>query len=380
MRRPVWLLLIASLAIAYPLAIALAISIGSTFEAALVAAATVYAVVGALIVWYRPGNAIGRLFVVLGLAIPLSIIGSAYGQVGLPGAAWASWSSSLAFAVIFGALLIFLPLLFPTGRYLSDRWRRFGQFAAGLLVAIGLLLALSPGELDCCPGTQNPIQLPQLDPVVGIIPFLFPVVVATALVAMTSLVLRFRRSRGVEREQLKWFTLAVGWICLVSIVGAFASVGLIAENQLAPVIMYPSGVAAIGLAVGVAILRHRLYDIDVIIRRTLVYGALSVILAALYVAAVLALQALLSGWTGGDTLAVAVSTLVVAAVFRPLRSRIQRGVNRRFYRSGYDAARTLETFGARLRNEIDLDSLSAELSAVVQTTMQPASLSVWVRR
>jgi hypothetical protein len=206
---------------------------------------------------------------------------------------------------------------------------------------------------------------------------LAPVVFAASLAA---LVVRFRRSRGVERQQLKWLAFAgaipVAAFALSFVLGSFVSGGLLLDA------IFVTGFAALMLipvAVGVAILRYRLYEIDRVISRTLVYGSLTVVLGAAYAGLVLAGQAVFSSFAGGSNLAIAVSTLVVAALFLPLRSRVQRVVDRRFNRHRYDAQQTLEAFGSRLREQVDLATLTGELRGVVEETIQPSHVSVWLR-
>jgi asparagine N-glycosylation enzyme membrane subunit Stt3 len=200
---------------------------------------------------------------------------------------------------------------------------------------------------------------------------------ASAPAAVASMIVRFRRSHGVERQQLKWFTTAAA-LLLLDFVLSFLLSDVIGEEASWAFIAL--GLLGVDLAVAIAILRHRLYDIDVVIKRTLVYGSLTVMLAATYFALVLGFRFVLQPVTGKSDLAVAASTLAVAALFRPLRTRVQHVVDRRFFRSRYDAELTLEGFAAQLRNELDIDSLGTDLRHVIATTMQPAHVSLWLRR
>jgi hypothetical protein len=238
---------------------------------------------------------------------------------------------------------------------------------------------LGPGELDHFESVKNPFAIESADALLEQIANVGLVLgFATLLASASSLVLRFRRSRGLERQQLKWVAAAAALPAagLVSGPALFWWIPAI-EGVWEPVFLLV--LAAIPITAGIAILRYRLYDIDLIVRRTLVYGVLTASLAGLYFAIVIALQQVFSGFAGGSDLAIAGSTLAVAALFRPARRRIQELVDRRFYRRKVDAQRTLEAFSARLRREIDLDSLSAELRAVVRETMQPAHVSTWLR-
>jgi hypothetical protein len=374
-----------------------AIAIGPSGEADLVFMAVVgYAFVGALVAARQPANAIGWILLVTGIALALGALVDANLMLEEAIARELSgWLSDWTWYVWVTLAGVFLPLLFPTGRLLSPRWRPVLWLSVAALACSVLGSALDPGRLDVDSAVpvENPFGIG--GPVGDAMPVLSrlgDVLAGIAfLLAAISLVLRFRRSRGIERQQLKWFAyvglLAAtglviamaqvlfgaqpsddtegGWLEIVGAVGWFVALGSI--------------VLGIPVATGMAILRHRLYDIDVVINRTLVYGALTATLAAAYLGSVLLLQLALDPLTQDSGLAIAGSTLAVAALFRPARARIQEQVDRRFYRSKYDAAHTIERFGARLRDEVALDSLSAELRSVVAEAMQPAHVSLWLR-
>jgi hypothetical protein len=241
-----------------------------------------------------------------------------------------------------------------------------------LFVADGL----NPGPLEDYPEIANPygVDSPVLDVLGGVA----ALALAVAMIGSPlSLVLRFRRAGRVERQQIKWLALA-GAVAAVTFVIALASYEALPAGVADRAIML--SILMLPVAAGMAILRYRLYDIDVVVNRTLVYGALTATLAAAYLGSVLLLQLALSPLTEASDLAIAGSTLAVAALFRPARTRIQFAVDRRFYRRRYDAARTLERFGVRLRDEVDLETLGGELRGVVADTMQPAHVSLWLRK
>jgi hypothetical protein len=285
---------------------------------------------------------------------------------------------------------IFLPLVFPTGRLLSRRWRWAVGLGVCALVASVIGAAFTAGPLDA--GTPKPVRNPlgasgawgELVAAVGIVG---DVLAALGfLLAMLTLVLRLRRSSGVERQQLKTFGYVVS-LAIVGLVVASAAEFAGSDSASWVYVVGATGwfvalfliVVGIPAAVGIAILRHRLYDIDVVIKRTLVYGSLTAILALSYLVLVLLFRLVLAPLTEGSDLAVAGSTLAVAALFRPLRSRIQAVVDRRFFRARYDAAQTLQGFAGRLRDELDLETLGVDLRQAVRDTMAPAHVSLWLR-
>jgi hypothetical protein len=336
---------------------------------------------GALIVSRRPSHPIGWLLCAFGLANGLAAFASEYATYGLvstpgaaPGAGALAWVTSWLFAVDL-ALLTALLLLFPSGRPPSPRWRWVLWLASvgNGLVVIGAL-ALWPLRGVALLRTDGPEQGGVLA-ALGTVGFL--AALAALLVAGASLVVRFRRASGVERQQLKWLLYAVA----IAILGTpLLSLAPSRTPELVVDLASALLIALIPVAVGLAILRYRLYDIDRIISRTISYGLLTGLLACVYALVVLVLG-LLFGGLGAEppSWAIAAATLVVAALFQPLRRRIQSGVDRRFNRRRYDAARTIEAFSARLRQEVDLDTLSAELLAVVDQTMQPTTASLWLR-
>jgi hypothetical protein len=331
----------------------------------------------------RPGNLVGGLCFALGALGFLSWLLTEYAGYGLlthPGslrgalevevALQGSWAVEVAF-------LVLLACVFPDGRLLGRRWRVVP--AAGIAAFGGIfLLGMTTAPSAPFEHVHNPLRVSG-SPLVAVATFvLVPLVIASTVGAVAAVVARYRRAETDEREQLKWLILAASVL----------PVGLVAHSiadSFAPgadgTIEFVNSLAVIGVpaAIGIAVLKYRLYDIDRIISRTLVYGALSALLAGTYFAVVLALQAAFGSVTHGNELAVACSTLAVAGIFRPVRSRVQAAVDRRFYRSRTDAEATLARFGARLRHEADLDTLVSELDHVVRDALQPAVISVWLR-
>ena len=337
---------------------------------------------GALIVSRRPSHPIGWLLCAFGLANGLAAFASEYAIYGLvstpgaaPGAAALAWVTSWLFAVNL-ALLTTLLLLFPSGRPPSPRWRWVLWLASvgnGLIV-IGAL-ALWPLRGAALLQTNGPAEPGSVLAELGNVGFL--AALAALLVAGASLVVRFRRARGVERQQLKWLLYAVA----IAVLGTpLLSLAPSRTPELVVDLASALLIALIPVTVGLAILKYRLYDIDRLINRTLVYGLLTALLASVYALVVLVLGQLFGGLgTNLPNWAVAAATLAVAALFRPARRRIQQGVDRRFNRRKYDAAKTIEAFSARLRDQIELDTLSAELLAGVEQTLEPTTVSLWLR-
>jgi hypothetical protein len=355
------------------------------FVVALLVAFTAFMVVGAVIVAHRPSNAIGWIFSAVGLLAGTGMLAmeyAAYAYVtrpgSLPGAILAAWYHQPWWYPMLGLILIYTPLLFPTGRLLSARWRPVAVAAAVAGAVITVLQALQPTiTLQNRDDTvRNPLGATGAqelaDGALGAV--LTGMASVCGVAAIVSVVLRFRRSRGVERQQLKWFTFAVVLMILAQPMTDYLFQGGIGS------VVFGVSVALVPIAAGIAILRYRLYDIDRLINRTLVYGALTALLGAIYASAVLILGQVFGGIGGRPpSWVVAGATLAVAALFQPARRRIQTVVDRRFNRRKYDAAKTIERFSARLRDEVDLDTLSAELLAVVDQTMQPTTASLWLR-
>jgi hypothetical protein len=278
-----------------------------------------------------------------------------------------------------GILVLYL-LLFPTGRLPSRRWRPVAWLTVAFVVVGVVLAALSPGAYL---GSLGPIRNPLgIEGLTGIYKAVFFTMAPLLIVAaVLSVFVRLRRSVGIERQQLKWFAYAVAAFAVgIILVSVITVVDTPPWFERAGVAFFTLAGAAYPIAIGIAILRYRLYDIDRIINRTLVYGSLTAMLALVYLGGVVGLQATLRVLTGqGSTLAVVASTLAIAALFSPLRLRVQRFVDRRFYRRKYDAAKTLAAFGSRLRNETDLEALGDDLVGVTSATMQPEHVSLWLR-
>ena len=329
-------------------------------------------VLGVLLAAHRPRHPIGWLLALLSIGflsfdVVVAVVAAAAPSAGL-GVRLVAWSGNWVW--VFGHLAAMLLLfLLPDGRALSRRWAVLARVGVALFLVTGALGALFPGPLEATPGLVNPLgwaPVRHLEP-------LFRLTMGGAMViellSVVGLVVRFGRARGVERQQLKW--IAYGAVVLV--------VTQIGEAMgVVPRLLAPIGGVALTAALLIAVTHHRLYDIDRLISRTLTYAVVTGVLVVVYAGSVLALHPVAEPLTGGSDLAVAGSTLVVAALFRPVGRRVQTVVDHRFNRRQYDASRAVETFGQRLRDEVHLDALIDELRDTVGVTIQPASVSLWL--
>jgi hypothetical protein len=338
-----------------------------------------FGLVGALIVWQRPGNTLGWILVTIGLLAAWGASADAYTDLARDeGLLYlvSVWISLWYWFPLLGLILIFTPLLFPDGRPPSPRWR-FVVWGAGSALALVTLLAAFRERIEFQGiSMDNPVGIPGIeDPEKSTLgSILFGFFILFLVLALVSVVVRYLRSGDVQRQQIKWLMLATALSALMVFFEEITGIELDTEVPFAvSIALFPSAIA-------VAIFRYRLYDIDVIINRALVYGVLSASLALVYIGGVVGLQGLLSPLFGeGNQFAVVASTLAIAALFNPLRRRIQSFIDRRFYRHKYDAQKTLESFGVRLRQETDLDTLGGDLVSVVRETMQPEHVALWLR-
>jgi hypothetical protein len=337
-----------------------------------------FGTVGALIIWQRPRNTIGWICLTVGIGIGITYFSGAYtaygtvkGYLPLPGTEVFNWLGNIVWPLNLFLILVFLSLLFPNGHPLTRRWRIVGWLAAVLLIFNMLVNGLFVVLVDVF-GKDLPADfLSALDVNLNLL------ALPLALAALVSLILRYIRARERERQQIKWLTYGAV-IMLVLLVGGY----FVWQDPNGPAygVTFDLAILCLPLSIGISILRNQLYDIDRLINRTLVYGLLIVILLLTYLVLVFAGQHLLVGLLGQSNGVVLVcSTLIVAALFQPLRLRVHHLVDRRFYRTKYDAARTVEAFSATLRNEVDLSQLREHLLNVVQETMQPAHVSLWLR-
>jgi hypothetical protein len=342
--------------------------------------------VGFLLSIRVPANAVGWLLAVSALALGVEILGLAYaqGSQALAGGSWpgtavAAWLYSNLLSVPVLIMTIGIPLIFPDGRLLSPRWR----WLVALLILSSIPSLLKGGfGSRVIPDTtiENPFYVEGLSPALNVIQVPEITGAVVFLFALASVAVRYRRGNVVERQQLKWLIAATSFAAMAWIV---VIVGEMAGSAAVTAVGWYGGLLAFTgfpIAIGIAVLRYRLYEIDRIISRTIAWAVVTGVLVSVFVGGVVALQAALTTYTQGETFAVAVSTLVAAALFQPLRRRVQRAVDRRFDRASYDAQHTVEAFAERLRDEVALDAVVADLHQTVESSIKPTTFGLWLRQ
>ena len=366
----------------------------SLFEAILIVGSALgFAVLGALVVFYRPDNRTGWLCSAIGLTFLCAYFSGYYAECGIagvlatPGTAWMAWLSYLAFPITVVLMFSLLPFLFPDGRFFTPTWQQLARLTIGSVLASVVMTALVQGPLIYSSTDSNF----QIDNPVGLLPeSLGPLlenltllaVIGAALAGIVSLIVRLRRAQGDMRLQLKWLfyflAVAITTLLAIELFGDMVDERIFESwIYLLVLLLVFWGFPAV---IGLAVFKYRLYDIDVIIRRTVLYAALTAILALVYFGSVTLLTNLFSSATGQQSaLAIVVSTLLIAALFAPLRRRVQDTIDRRFFRQKYDAQQVLAQFALTARDETDLDALTTELVWVVMKTLQPEQVGVWLR-
>ncbi|HET7273468.1 MAG TPA: hypothetical protein VFI90_20540 [Rubrobacter sp.] len=353
----------------------------------LVVAALAFSTVGLLVASRRRENPIGWLLLVTGILYAIEIFTGTYSIYvlstapgSLPGGVTAAWLTSWVW-ILGGSLIPFVFLFFPDGRLPSPRWRPLAW-----LVLIDAALSVAPYAFAPGPLRDVSEESPVINPVgiegrAGILELFTRIslllLVPISLGLILAFYVRFRRAQGEERQQIKWVAYAVAlFVAAIVVVSVWPSL----DNSVVGSALFLAGILAIPSAMALAILRYRLYDIDVIVNRALVYGVLTLLLALIYFGSIALLQGIVIALTGQQSqLAVVASTLIIAALFNPIRRRIQDFIDRRFYRRKYDVEKTLAAFGTKLRDEVDLEALTGELVGVVEQTMQPSHVSLWLR-
>jgi len=335
-----------------------------------------FATVGALVASRRPRNPIGWILLLAGLSYTVGGLTITQTENGGSAPVLVRWLSSWVWMAGIGPVATFGLLLFPDGRLPSPRWRAFAWFTAAAIGSVIAGIAFAPGPFEDST-VENPFGFDAVPDLASWLEDVGALALALAIAgSITSLFVRFRRARNVERQQLKWlsYTGALVGVALAVAISIETIVGDSAVDLTNTIVSI--ALATVPVAMGIAILRYRLFDIDVVINRTLVYGGLTATLGGAYLGTVL----LVSLAVGESGFAVAVSTLAVAALFQPLRTRIQGLVDRRFYRRRYDAALAVDAFAGRLRHQVDLDAVGADLLAAVHETVQPTHARVWLPR
>jgi len=361
---------------------------GDTALAGMVAMGVSFASVGALLVSRRPANAVGWIMVVIGtgyavggFAIAATFSAAAIGTAAGDRLAGVTGWLAMMFTTV-GALILVLPFIFPTGRAQNERWRRLIRVSAPFWVLVAVSFAVQPGALHIFSTITNPFGIgPDLRAVTG---FSFSELISGSAIALPpiliwSLTSRYRSSTSVERRQLKWFLLAsMGTGVSVSLATANALVSREPPGETGLAIFGWAG-SLIPVAIGIAILRHRLYDIDRLVNRTVAYGIVTGILAVTFFVAFTLLSAALASYGEASTIAVAASTLIAFAMVQPVIRWARRVVDRRFDRSRYDAERTVTAFSNRLRHEVDIATVAGDLIVTTRATVAPIALALWVR-
>jgi hypothetical protein len=347
---------------------------------------TTTAGVGALVLAKRPDNAVGGLMLGGALGVATGLLVEAYasfvyefGHPGWPLGELAAWLTLWISVPAFG-LFIHVFLRFPTGKLPSPGWRWVSGIATTGIVVSAIAHALRPGPIDNVPVINNPLGSIAPEPLLEVGAFVGEtLLIISGLAAVLSLFVRYRNAAQTERQQMKWFVFASSLFPVLFLISQLVQVIETSEEQFLGFLIIVAALLFVPVSMGIGILRHRLYDIDLVLNRALVYASITAILAAIYFGAVVLLQQALEPLTKQSDLAIAGSTLAVAALFRPLRTRIQGFIDKRFYRRKYDAAATLNAFSIRLRDQVDIDSLSRDVVDVVGATMQPAHASLWLR-
>ncbi|HEU5440238.1 MAG TPA: hypothetical protein VFU88_13190 [Ktedonobacterales bacterium] len=348
-----------------------------------------YPTIGALIVSRRPQNTVGWIFCAIGLGTGMTAFSGGFVQHAIATGTDAQLATGLVDAIGNGMWIVNLGLgslllfLFPDGRLPSRRWRPIFWLDVAALASTALSDLLRPGPLEQVGARQpiiNPLGIPAIAPLLEAGDTIGHVlIIPLVLTAIASLIVRYRHAQDAQRQQIKWFVYGAALMALIIAVTTI----VFPEQSVGGSIGFAVAFVMLPLGAGIGVLRYRLYDIDVIINRTLVYGSLTLLLALVYFASVIGMQQLVRLVSGtqaeNNPLVIVLSTLLIAALFQPLRRRIQATIDHRFYRSRYDAARTLERFAASLRGEIELAELGEHLVGVVEQTMRPAHVGLWLR-
>jgi hypothetical protein len=350
---------------------------------------TVVASVGLLIISRQSHNSIGWILICTALGTSLYLFSYQFARYGLlkePGSVplglFFAWVSSWIWVLYAIPVVTYLPLLFPTGRLPSYRWKGVAWLTGGYLVFVALSEALRPRPLAGFESFRNPFGLESASNSFKFIElFASSLLVALALASVSSLVIRFARSRGDERAQLKWFFYVAALFIAYVIYGIISFISFLPDPpEGLGTYVFPLFLAMFAVAIAIAIFKYRLYDIDVIIRKTLVYAALTLLLALIYFGGVTLVGNLFSSISGQQsTIAVVISTLTIAALFNPLRKRVQEFIDRRFYRKRYDIEKIIEAFSTSLRDQVEIEQLTSRLTEVIEEALQPVQLSIWLR-